>query len=603
MLHGLRFKLAAGFGALLALLLATGVVSLVLLSRNASVLDRILRENFDSVGYGQRMKDRLDEIELVLRPETLDSASQKRLVEARSGFGAELRNETANINVPGEKELVDTLTGAWHSLDAGLARPVPALDPATFARALRLSQRVIDLNLGNILSADGQVKTSHHEARAVLLLLLAGGTALSLVWAAWASRWIVRPIHGLTNSVREVGKGNLDMVVAVHSRDELGELAEAFNSMAKRLREYRDSDRQRLLRVHRTTQMAVDSLPDAVMVVTPQARVELANGAARRIFGVAELDGLSKVAGGVLEEMVLEAVRTGQPVEPRSYASAIQVFDGGEKFFLPKALPILESTGIVAGVTVVLADITQMRRLEEIRTGALSVVSHELRTPLTSLRMSAHLLLDDRLGDLSSSQVDLVSTVIEEGSRLQRIVDELLDIARLDAGRTRMALSSHDPEEMVQHAIAEWEGAYREKGVRLESHCAPDLPRMEVDSVRVAHVFSNLLSNALRYTPKAGTVRIDARSESGNLVVEVSDTGEGIAPDQISHVFERFYRVPGQATDTGVGLGLSIVREIVQAHGGEIGVQSTLGAGTKFRITLPLDKSATPTSTLSGGVS
>jgi len=603
MLYGLRFKLAAGFGALLAILLATGIVSLVLLSRNASVLDRILHENFDSVGYGQRMKDRLDEIELVLLDGALDSASHERLEEARSSFAVELKNETANITVPGERALVDSLTGTWRQLDNGLARTVPTLDSAAFAQTIRLSQRVVDLNLGNILSTDGRVKTAHAQARLLLVSLLAGGAVLSLVWSAWASRWIVRPIHGLTNSVREVGKGNLDMVVAVHTRDELGELAEAFNSMAARLREYRDSDRQRLLRVHRTTQMAVDSLPDAVLVATPQGKVELANGAARRIFGVAELDGLSRIAGGILEDMVREAVRTGQPVEPRSYASAIQVFDDGEKFFLPKALPILEATGIVAGVTVVLADITQMRRLEEIRTGALSVVSHELRTPLTSLRMSAHLLLDGRLGDLTDRQVELVTTVVEDGSRLQRIVDELLDIARLDAGRTRMTLSSHDPEEMVQHAVAEWEGAYREKGVLLESHCAPDLPRMEVDSVRVAHVFSNLLSNALRYTPRAGTVRIDARAESGYLVVEISDTGEGIAPDQIGHVFERFYRVPGQAADSGVGLGLSIVREIVQAHGGDIGVESQHGHGARFRISLPLDKVVAPTATGFGGVS
>ena len=601
--YGLRLKLAAGFGALLALLLASGVVSLVLLARNASVLDRILRENFDSVGYGQRMKDHLDEIELVLRADRLDSAAQSHLEQARTGFRKELGNEQANITVPGEKELVDSLTKSWRRLDSGLSGTAPSLEQGRFAEVMRLSQRVIDLNLGNILSADGRVKTSHDEARAFLLALLAGGTVLSLAWAAWASRWIVRPIRGLTNSVREVGKGNLDLVVAVNSRDELGELAKAFNSMASRLREYRDSDRQRLLRVHRTTQMAVDSLPDAVMVVTPQGSVELTNGAARRLFGVAEMDNLSKVAGGVLEGMVREAVKTGQPVEPKSYASALQVFDGGERFFLPKALPILEGSGQVAGVTVVLADITQMRRLEEIRTGALSVVSHELRTPLTSLRMSAHLLLDGRLGDLADRQVELVTTVVEEGDRLQRIVDELLDIARLDAGRTRMSLSSHAPEEMVQHAFAEWEGAYREKGVSLESRCAPDLPRVDVDSVRIAHVLSNLLSNALRHTPAGGSVKIGARVENDQLLLEVADTGEGIAPDQIPHVFERFHRAPGQATDTGVGLGLSIVREIVQAHGGEIGVESRLGKGARFRVSLPLQEHASATATVLGGVS
>jgi signal transduction histidine kinase len=349
--------------------------------------------------------------------------------------------------------------------------------------------------------------------------------------------------------------------------------------------------------------MAVDSLPDAVIVVSPQARVELANVAARRLFGAAELDGLSKVADGALEEMVREAVRTGQPVEPRSFASAIQVFDDGERFFLPKALPIVDPSGEVAGVTVVLADITRMRRLEEIRNGALSVVSHELRTPLTSLRMSAHLLLDERLGELAERQSELVQTVIDEGGRLQRIVDELLDIARMDAGRALMSLSELDPQDLVRHAAAEWEGAYREKGVELAVRCAPALPRVEVDSVRMAHVLSNLLSNALRHTPAGKAVEVSAKIDDGSLLLEVSDTGEGIAPDQIEHIFDRFYRVPGQAADTGVGLGLSIVREIVQAHGGEISAQGRLGEGARFSIRLPLDEKPGPAPKATGGAS
>ncbi len=600
---GFRFKLIAGFGALLALLLTTGVVALVVLSRNASILDKILRENFDSVGYGQHLKDDLDAIELIFRSGVRDSNSIRQVREIRSAFRKELAREKANITVPGEKELVDSLERNWNQLETGLDVATPVLLAVDFAETRRLSQQVIDLNLGNILSADGRVRTSHAHARLLLLGLLSGGALLALGWTAWVTRWIVRPIQGLTNSVREVGKGNLDLVVAAQSRDELGELAEAFNSMASRLREYRDSDRQRLLRVHRTTQMAVDSLPDAVLVATTQGRVELANGAARRIFGATELDGLEKIGSGVLVEMVREAVRTRQPVEPRSYASAIQVFDSGERFFLPKALPILDASGQVAGVTVVLADITQMRRLEEIRTGALSVVSHELRTPLTSLRMSAHLLLDSRLGDLSERQSELVSTVVDEGDRLQRIVDELLDIARLDAGRTRMTLSSHDPEELVRHSIAEWEGAFREKGVKLEASCSPGLPKLDVDAVRMSHVLSNLLSNALRHTPASGSVRVEARVDDGNCLFEVSDTGEGIAADQIHHVFERFYRIAGQAADTGVGLGLSIVREIIEAHGGEIHVTSQLGQGTRFRIALPFDKIKDPVSTLPGGAS
>ena len=579
---GLRFKLAAGFGALLALLLATGWVSLALLSRNASTLDRILRENFESVGYGQGMKDALEQARLALR----EQGRGPRLESARAEFRRELGRERRNLTVPGERELADSLDRSWSRLDSQFAAGAPL--PESVEEVRRLSQRVIDLNLGNILSADGRVRTSHERERGLLLLLLAGGALLAIAWSVWASRWIVRPLRVLTESVREVGNRNLDLVVAVGSRDEVGELAQAFNAMASRLREYRDSDRQRLLRVHRTTQMAVDSLPDAVVVATPGGSIELANGAARHLFGLQETGNVAGLAGGRIDELLRQAVRTAQPAQPRSYEDAIQVFDGGERFFLPKALPILDSRGEVAGVTVVLADVTQLRRLEELRSGALSVVAHELRTPLTSLRMSAHLLLDERVGALSAKQSELVETVAEEGGRLQRIVDELLDVARLDAGRTALERVPRDPEDLLRRAAAEWEGGFREKDVQISLACAPGLPRIEVDPVRISHALSNLLSNALRHTPPGGRVALGATLEAGQLVVDVSDSGPGIPPEHLGRIFERFYRAPGQSAAGGVGLGLPIVREIVLAHGGSVEASNAPEGGARFRIRLPL---------------
>jgi len=587
MLHGLRFKLAAGFGALLALLLTTGVVSLVLLSRNTAILERVLRENFDSVGYGQGMKDALEALEIAFRE--APAADSERLARPRADFRRYLELERGNITVPGERELVDSLGTAWGALETG------GRDPARATRVRTLAQRVVDLNLGNILSVDGRVRQSHNQARAALIALLAGGVVLAAAWAAWASRWIVQPLGSLTKSVQEVGRGNLDLVVAVTSRDEVGQLAEAFNAMASRLREYRDSDRQRLLRVHRTTQMAVDSLPDAVAVVSPRGEVELANHAARRLFGLSESGGLGSVADGAVERLVRESIRTGSVAEPRSYTDSIQVFDGAdERFFLPKALPILDGERQVAGATVVLADITQLRRLEELRSGALAVVGHELRSPLTSLRMSAHLLLDSRLGDLSEKQTDLVGTVVEECSRLQRIVDELLDAARFDAGRASLELVSRDAEELARHAVSEWEGAFREKGVSLQVECDPALPRLEIDPVRMGHLLENLLSNALRHTPTGGHVSLRVRVDSDAAIFSVSDDGEGISADHLPRVFDRFHRVPGQSADTGVGLGLSIAREIATAHGGTLSVDSEPGRGARFTLRLPLVGCAAP---------
>jgi signal transduction histidine kinase len=282
------------------------------------------------------------------------------------------------------------------------------------------------------------------------------------------------------------------------------------------------------------------------------------------------------------------AVQTREAVQPRGFDAAIQAFDEGERFFLPRAIPILDPDGAVAGVTLVLADITQLRRLDEMKSGMLSVVAHELRTPLTSLRMSSHLLMDERVGELSPRQEDLASGLRDDADRLWRIVEELLDIGRMDAGRALMELSLSDAREIVRHAVTEREGAFREKGVRLLVEAAQELPQVRADATRLGLAVENLLSNALRHTPAGGEVRVRLAHEAKELTISVLDTGEGIPEEHVARLFERFYRVPGQSSRSGVGLGLSIVREIVQAHDGNVSAASLPGQGARFDIRLPV---------------
>jgi NtrC-family two-component system sensor histidine kinase KinB len=403
------------------------------------------------------------------------------------------------------------------------------------------------------------------------------------------ARSILEPVRALTKSAGQIEQGNLDLVVQVKSRDELAKLAEAFNSMAAKLREYRRTSKAKLVRTQQSTQNAINSLPDAVAIVTPDGNIEMANQASQKLFGLRPDVHVTEQRAPWLVNLFNKTITDLRPVQPRDYASAVQVLDekGGEKFFLPHSVPVLDEEGNLLGVTVVLADVTNLRRLDEMKSGMLSVVSHELKTPLTSIRMGVHLLLEERLGSLTAAQNDILTAVREDSDRLHLIVVNLLDMGRIESGRAMMELKPEPAEKIVADATEQIITAFHDKGVSLTTQLPDGLPSVLVDDTRIGHVFSNLLGNALKFTPPGGQVTISAEARPDGFVqFTIADTGSGISQQFQNRIFERFFRVPGQTGQTGAGLGLAIAREIVEAHGGTVSVESVEGEGSKFSFTL-----------------
>ena len=603
----LRRKLILGFGGLLVILLVVGVLGIALLTHYSRTLETVFSENYDSVVYGQKMKEDIEKMEDVAEFSLWgeQAPTHEPVAQVIASFERNLRLEHANVTIPGEEEIVQALTGSWDAYKDDYERFMAARLPEPEGRALYKAkilprgqevkahaQRVIDINLQNMVSVDGEVRRNAVSAKRAMFGLLAVGVGFAVVFVGFMSRSILLPISTLTRSARDIERGNLDLVVPVESRDEVGQLAEAFNSMAARLREFRRSDKARLLRTQRATQLAIDSLPDAVALVGPDGTVEQANEAARRLFGLEPGAEVSSLPVRGLAELYRKASGETQPIQPQGYESAIQVFDGNdqERFFLPQAVPILDDERQLAGVTIVLADVTHLRRLDEMKSGLLSVVSHELKTPLTSVRMALHLLLEERVGPLSEKQAELLVAAREDADRLCRIIEGLLEMGRIRSGRALLDMRPVHPDEVVSQAVEAVEAGYRDKGVKLESEVPPETPPALADPVRIGLVTSNLLGNALKHTAPGGKVRVSVRpgedQESDQIVFAVEDTGVGIPPESLPRIFERFYRVPGQSDVKGAGLGLAIAKEIVEAHGGRIGVESKVGAGSKFTFTL-----------------
>jgi len=254
-------------------------------------------------------------------------------------------------------------------------------------------------------------------------------------------------------------------------------------------------------------------------------------------------------------------------------------------------VPIRDREGRLIGLTIVLADVTDLKRLDEMKNNLLSLVAHELKTPLTSMRMVLHLLVEGRIGALTDKQHELVLAARDDSDRLHQIIENLMDMARIESGRVLMETRPVAVEDLVAAALEPMRPAFAEHGVSLEVDLPAEAPAAVVmaDPTRVGHVFANLLNNALKYTRPGGHVRVVARGVAGGVVeFSVTDDGEGIPRQFLGRVFEKFFSAPGQPGDSGTGLGLAIVKDIIEAHGGRVSVESEPGRGTTFRFTLPV---------------
>jgi len=620
-MFGLRQKLVFGFGGLLAILLIVSAMGVVVLSQYRNKLDNFYKENWLSVVYGQKMVDaiiRLNEDAKLLAagsaPATTDlAAMRKDAAAAMAEFDQNCQAEDHNITLPGEHEIAQQLTLVWSGRDIDgktpaadnyrnaytqlLSSEATAADrAAAYTNILRLApqvkaqaQKVIDLNLGNMTPIDVLVKSMTDRATRMMLLLAVAGVCLTILFTIVVGKAILQPLKTLTKSFREIEQGNLDLVVQVHSHDELHQLAEAFNSMAAKLREFRRTDRAKLVRTQRTTQLAVDSLPDAIAIINPEGVIELSNETAQRLFQLFPGKTVAEIREHRLGEIYKQVAAEQVPWQPKGYESAMEVYDqGGQlKYFLPHAVPIVDGTDKrLLGVTLVLGDVTNLRRLDEMKSGLLSVVSHELKTPLTSIRMASHLLLEERIGPLNNKQTELLMAARDDADRLQKIIEGLLDIGRLESGRIKLDLQPETPERLVSEAINPLEAAFHDRGIQLEVDVPTDTPQVLVDATRIDHVFSNLLANALKYTNPGGRVKVFTETEEDVVRFVVEDTGVGIPQQYIGRVFERFFRVPRANQPSGAGLGLAIAKEIVEIHGGSIAVRSKEGEGSRFSFTL-----------------
>jgi signal transduction histidine kinase/HAMP domain-containing protein len=602
----LRTNLRLGLLSLVALLLGMGLYSVdrcSALGHRIEAISRDVDETGRSISQLRRTCAAMTGA-LLSRVTGDRTGSMADFAAAQKDFQNAVQEEQPRVrNQPDEKALLAKIAAADDAYQgqakAFLELPgnVDAGGQATAAKLGRQTAQLLDL-IDQLAVAHQTALRDGHDVgsdinETIRGLLLFGITAvlIALYASSRVSRGLLNPLSTLAASIREVGEGNLDQTVPVLSRDELGQLADSFNKMAAQLKEYRASTSVELTRLNLTIRTTLASFPDPIFVLNQAGAVEFRNPEADKLALKLLFSGVQRLPQ-VVDEKVEHVRRTGEDYLPTLFKDAIKFhIDGQDQYFLPRIVLLREEKEEAFGVAVILENVTRMLLLDDVKSNLISTVSHELKTPLTSVRMALYLLVEKTVGPLNDKQLDLVGTAREDADRLLRTLNDLLDLAKLEQGPAQLALEEAAPAELIEAAAHAGREMAQSAGIALKTEVAPDLPPVRIDRQRLAYVFSNFVTNAIKYSPGSSRVLLLAGpgvNRAGRPAVRfaVKDQGPGISPEHQAHVFERFYRVPG-TNKTGAGLGLSIAREVVMAHGGEIGVVSVPGQGSEFFFVLP----------------
>lgn len=618
----LRTKLILAQSPLAVALLLLGVVSGSVTRRLGAQAGLILADNYRSVLAAERMKGALEHLNgdaLVLLAGHEQGVAAD-VAASRATFDRELAAQEGNITEPGERDSTRALRQAWTDYQRSLDRFVAPADHGArdtlyfsrlqpeFQRTDRLADEILSINQDAMVRKVDRAdrRAERFEQLVILAVVLALGSGL--FFSTWLIARTLRPLGVVAAAVRRFGESDLKARAQVRGTGEIAAVAAEFNKMADRLEKYRQSSLGELLQAEQAAQSAIDSLPDPVLLLDAQGAVHGANAVAARLLGVdpdvTPADVYARVDPGVravIDRLRAHVLGGRGAYVPKGFEEAIRLTGTpeGEKILLPRATPIYGERGAVSGATIVLQDATRLYRFDELKNNLVATVAHELRTPLTSLRMALHLCTEGTVGALSPKQADLMFAARDDCERLQVIVDELLNLSRIESGQIELRRRRLSPDVVVGAALDVHKSAAEQAGVSLVAEVLPGLPDVFVDPDRLQLVFSNLLGNALRFAPRDSRITVRARIERAPEVqdhrvgapeevrFEVVDQGVGIPKEHQAGLFEKFFRVPG-SPEGGSGLGLFIARGLVQAHGGRIGVASVPEQETTFWFTVPV---------------
>ncbi len=627
-MSSLRYKIGFSFFLLVCISLATSVVALYNLSQLRNSVGRIFREHFQSVLAAQHMSTALEQqqkaqesmlyvgIALPGTPGREITASDQLnsaiaiFNKNRDDFIQWLGTAKDSVTVAPKPAVIDSIVlgyRAYLQASDSLSNLLKGAAKRGKARGFQQSviapitqrladqcYRYLEFNQTAVASADRRAREATSNSALAVLFTSILAIILILFASVQFTRTIIRPAERLSEIARRIGRGQLNQKIDITTNDEIGELGQEFNKMTERLREYEAMNVHQLVAEKKKSEAIVASIPDPVIVTDQENHLLLMNQAAMKVLNVGHREWQTKLLGEIVQDkrwllLLTPGAARGSEQAARDLLLTVQE-ENQTLYFRPRQTTIVDERENVQGVVTLLQDVTQFKNLDRMKSEFMATVSHELRTPLTSINMAIDILSQEVLGKVNERQLDMLSTAKDDCERLTKLVRELLDLSRLESGKYEMKREKINLRSLVDEALKPLRLQFQEKNIHLRTEISLTIPEIAGDQQQLSWVITNLVSNALRYTPPDGDVIIRSELVDDSARLSVADSGRGIPPDAVEAIFDKFVQVK-QATEStpgSVGLGLAIAKEVVEAHGGKIWVESIVGQGSTFFFTIPL---------------
>ena len=399
--------------------------------------------------------------------------------------------------------------------------------------------------------------------------------ALMVILAAWViARTTTRPIRRLTAASQRIASGELGEKITIEAKDEVGELTHAFNEMSAKIKELVEmisEDRTRLATI-------LDNMTDAVIMINGDGNISLTNRAAEKLFNVTDAGNtpIIEVAHDHEVDELLKLCLQTAKMQAVQYESSIS-----KRYLQAIAIPIAHT-----GALLLFQDLTELRNLQTMRRELIGNISHELRTPLAGIKAMVETLGGGAIDDKEATR-DFLTRIDSEVARLTQLVAELTELSRIETGKADLKKERLDLNQLVDEVIAQLNPQVERQKLSISREFSADLPSVPADKDRIRQVITNLVHNAVKFTPPGGMIKITTKNIEGAVVVDIADTGIGISKEDLPHVFERFYKGDRARSGEGTGMGLAIAKHVIEAHRGNIWVQSKEGKGSTFSFSLP----------------
>lgn len=585
----IKTKLLFSFGILMTVVLLLGFLGsyFTLTLRNDAAT--ILKNNSLSLRYMHKAHKELDELS-----KKIETGKITHLETNLQELEQLLKKEKTNLTEPGERQLAQNLETELNNLENALKSPSLENAIPYIYKSKEIISNIYELNESRIFEKNEKVIANATNVFWFMFILSISIGILAVVFTYKMPVYLTRPFQKFKYAIDQISRGVYAIDLQVNRKDEFGDLANSFKLMATRLKEFEQSNYSKILFEKKRLDTIIDQLSEAVLGLDENKHVLFANKKMLSLLNMdnKEMEGAfaSDIAKhNKLMENLIREIMVGTDSGSYEGLSPVAItMVNKEQLFSKKIVDVtLSPTGqerkLLAGHVIILSDVTDFVDREKAKTHFIATLSHELKTPVAAIEMSVKLLHNIKSGELTKNQNELIRTIENNNLRIQRSINEVLDMSKIESGNIDVILSEEDVENLVGKAIDGVRLFLNDKNLTINKSIQPYLPKIKVDAHKTVWILNNFLTNAIRYAPINSVIEIKVETEESGVKISVTDSGPGIAHQHQRKIFQKFTRLV-QSDTSGTGLGLPISKEFIEAMGGEIGVISKEGQGATFWI-------------------